>query len=65
MPNTTKMNTKTIYQSNFHNQVLKRTESGKRNDQLKSGLPWTGSSTYRELFNSPSSSKSKDIKIDK
>lgn len=50
MPNSLKMNLKSIYQTNFNGVVQAPTESGKIPDQLRGGQPWTGGSTYRQLF---------------
>ena len=44
------MNLKSIYQTNFNGVVQAPTESGKIPDQLRGGQPWTGGSTYRQLF---------------
>lgn len=50
VPNTIKMNTNSIYRSNFSGQKSPPSETGKNPDQLHIGLPWTGRSTYRQLF---------------
>ena len=51
VPNTLKMNVRSVYQSNFNGVLRPRAESGKMADHLHGGLPWTGGgSTYREIF---------------
>ncbi len=50
VPNTLKMNLRSVYQSNFNGKLHPRAESGKIPDNLHGGLPWTGGSTYKELF---------------
>jgi hypothetical protein len=50
VPNTLKMNLRSVYQSNFNGISQPLTESGKIPDSLRGGQPWTGGSTYRQLF---------------
>lgn len=50
VPNTLKMNLRSVYQSNFNGVPYPRAESGKIPDNLHGGLLWTGGSTYKELF---------------
>lgn len=50
IPNNIKMDAKSTYQLNYLNKPQKPTQSGKNRDHLHSGLPWTGDSTYRQLF---------------
>lgn len=53
IPNPSKMKLESIYKSNYNGITSAKTESGKQADHLKSGLPWTGGSTYRQLFGAP------------
>jgi hypothetical protein len=61
VPNTIKMNTSSIYQSEFSGQGGRPTESGKVADHLHGGLPWTGGSTYRQLFTIPRKEEGREI----
>jgi hypothetical protein len=57
VPNSLKMNLKSSYQANYSGVSKLPAESGKRPDQLHCGLPWTGGSTYKQMFQNPSSSE--------
>jgi len=57
------MNTKSSYQANYSSTLQSPTESGKIKDQLHIGLPWTGGSTYRQLFTDPQKSELSQIDI--
>lgn len=50
MPNTLRMNLRSVYQTNFSGAPHPPAETGKHPDSLRGGLPWTGGSTYRQLF---------------
>jgi hypothetical protein len=60
VPNTLKMSLRSVYQSNFNGATRPRAESGKIPDNLHGGLPWTGGSTYRQLFKGASPSLVRD-----
>lgn len=49
------MKLESVYKSNFGGLNSSRTESGKQADHFKGGQPWTGGSTYRQLFPVPQS----------
>jgi hypothetical protein len=50
VPNTLKMNLRSVYQANYNGIPHAPAESGKNPDNLHGGLLWTGGSTYRQLF---------------
>ena len=53
MPNQLKMKVDSSYKSSFGEQKLVPIEKNKPYDNLHSGQPWTGTSTYRQLFTLP------------
>lgn len=62
--NEAKISNKSIYNSSFKKPNALPSETGKRPDSLKSGQPWTGSTTYKNLFNPPKKSSSMNSRCD-
>ncbi len=53
MPNQIKMKVDSSYRASFGERKLAPIEKNKPYDNLHSGQPWTGTTTYRQLFTMP------------
>jgi len=63
IPNSLKMNLQSSYQANYSGISKPPAESEKKPDQLHCGLPWTGGSTYKQMFQNPNPSETLNYDI--